>query len=69
MNPTSDSERTGGRTQSSQHLDSRLSNTSGGGVPSLWVRSCSWRRLSWQNISVRNAMKAVKRTRDGDFMP
>jgi hypothetical protein len=29
------------------------------------VRSCSCRRLSWQNISVRNAMNAVKRGRDG----
>uniref|UniRef100_A0A182IQQ8 Uncharacterized protein n=1 Tax=Anopheles atroparvus TaxID=41427 RepID=A0A182IQQ8_ANOAO len=64
---TSESDRTGGRTQSSQHLPSTVRSTSGGGTPSHSVRSCSWRRLSWQNISVRNAMNEVKRGRDGFF--
>lgn len=36
----------------------------GGGTPSHFVRNCSWRRFSWQNISVRNAMNAVNRGRD-----
>ena len=64
---TSDSDRTGGLTQSSQHFDSSVSRTSAGLIPSHCVRNCSWRRFSWQNISVRKAMNAVKRGRDGFF--
>lgn len=66
--PTSDRDRTGGLTQSSQHLPSTVSSTIGGGTPSHSVRSCSWRRFSWQNISVRKAMNAVKRGRAGFLM-
>lgn len=58
---TSDNDRTTGFTQSSQHFDKSVNKTSGGGTPSHFVRSCSWRRFNWQNISVRNAMKAVNR--------
>lgn len=36
---TSDRDRTGGLTQSSQHLDKRVNRTSGGGAPSHWVRN------------------------------
>lgn len=56
---TSDNDRTGGLTQSSQHFDKTVSKTIGGETPSHLVRSCSWRRFNWQNISVRNAMNAV----------
>lgn len=43
---TSDKDRTGGFTQSSQHFDKSVSNTNGGGTPSHLVRSCNWRRFS-----------------------
>lgn len=59
--PTSDNDRTGFFTQSSQHFARSVNKTSGGGTPSHLVRSCSWRRFNWQNISVRKAMKAVNR--------
>lgn len=62
-NLTSDSDRTGGLTQSSQHFDKTVSKTIGGERPSHLVRNCSWRRFNWQNISVRNAMNAVNRGR------
>lgn len=65
---TSDNDRTGGFTQSSQHLASSVSSTIGGDTPSHFVRSCNWRRFNWQNISVRNAMKAVNRGRDEFFI-
>lgn len=65
---TSDNDRTGGLTQSSQHLASNVRRTSAGDIPSHWVLSCNWRRFNWQNISVRNAMKAVNRGREGFFM-
>uniref|UniRef100_A0A1B0BLS3 Uncharacterized protein n=1 Tax=Glossina palpalis gambiensis TaxID=67801 RepID=A0A1B0BLS3_9MUSC len=66
---TSDKDLTGGFTQSSQHLESKVSSTRGGGAPSHWVRNCNCRRFNWQNISVRNAINAVKRAREGDFIP
>lgn len=65
---TSDNDRTGGRTQSSQHFDKSVSKTIGGDTPSHFVRSCNWRRFNWQYISVRNAMNAVNRGRDEFFI-
>ncbi|KAI9586190.1 hypothetical protein GQX74_002037 [Glossina fuscipes] len=56
---TSDKDLTGGFTQSSQHLESKVSSTRGGGAPSHWVRNCNCRRFNWQNISVRNAINAM----------
>lgn len=64
----SESDRTGGLTQSSQHLPRTVSSTMGGGTPSHSVRSCNWRRFSWQNISVKKAINAVNRGRDGFLM-
>lgn len=61
---TSDNDRAG-LTQSSQHFPRRVNKTSAGEIPSHCVLNCSCRLFSWQNISVRNAMKAVKRGRDG----
>uniref|UniRef100_A0A1B0A4U4 Uncharacterized protein n=1 Tax=Glossina pallidipes TaxID=7398 RepID=A0A1B0A4U4_GLOPL len=56
---TSDKDLTGGFTQSSQHLESKVSSTRGGGAPSHCVRNCNCRRFNWQNISVRNAINAM----------
>lgn len=64
---TSDNDRTGGFTQSSQHFANNVNNTIGGETPSHWVLNCNWRRFSWQNISVKNDMKEVNRGRAGFF--
>lgn len=64
---TSDNDRTGGFTQSSQHFESNVRSTKAGEIPSHCVLNCNWRRFSWQNISVRKAMKAVKRGLEGFF--
>lgn len=56
---TSDNDRTGGLTQSSQHFERTVRRTMGGGTPSHFVLSCNWRRFNWQNISVRKAMNAA----------
>lgn len=45
-NFTSDNDRTGGVTQSSQHFDKTVSKTIGGGTPSHLVRNCNWRRFN-----------------------
>lgn len=64
---TSDNDRTGGLTQSSQLFASNVRRIKAGEMPSHCVLNCNWRRFNWQNISVRKAMKAVKRGLDGFF--
>lgn len=64
---TSDNDRTGTLTQSSQHFPKSVSKTRAGEIPSHCVLNCNCRRFNWQNISVKNAMNAVNRGRDGFF--
>lgn len=43
---TSDNDRTGDLTQSSQHFESTVRRTIGGDTPSHLVLSCNWRRFN-----------------------